>query len=157
MNQLFNYFHAIRPLNVLLSGVSVLIASYILNITNNYMTIIIAIVVMLFCSSANIINDLFDITTDKISHPNRPIILLNNIQFNYNLVLLLIILLLSAIVLSYLYFHFYANLFLVLILPNSSSISRHFFIRLYGLSDVFIFKAILTNLGFFLFGQDKVS
>ena len=48
----------IRPLNVLLSGATVLIAAYLLNNNDNHLIFIASIVVMMFCGFANIINDL---------------------------------------------------------------------------------------------------
>ena len=115
MNQIINYFHIIRPLNVFLSGITVLIAAYLLEEITNYITFIISIVVMLSCACANIINDLFDINTDKINKPTRPIVLLNNLNFNYHIIVLLIVLLLFIITLSGIYFSWQANSFLFFI------------------------------------------
>ena len=115
MKQIFNYFYIIRPLNVLLSGLTIFLASYILNETNYYIIFIMSSVVMLLCACANIINDLFDINTDQINNPNRPIIMSNNINFNYSLIYILIFLLLLAAILSSIYFDFYTNIFLFFI------------------------------------------
>ena len=71
MSLIFNYFAMIRPLNVLLSGITVFIASYLLNHVANHLTLTTAIVVMFMCAFANIINDLFDIETDKINKPKK--------------------------------------------------------------------------------------
>ena len=115
MKQIFNYFYIIRPLNVLLSGLTIFLASYILNETNYYIIFIMSSVGMLLCACANIINDLFDINTDRINNPNRPIIASNNANFNYNLKFVLILFLLCVVVLSNIYFDFYTNIFLLFI------------------------------------------
>ena len=71
MNQIFYCFQMIRPLNVLLSGITVFIAAYLINQNNYALICIISIVVMSFCSFGNIINDLFDVNTDKINKPQK--------------------------------------------------------------------------------------
>ena len=71
MNYIFHYFNMIRPLNVLLSGITVFLAAYLLNTSNHSITAYIAITVMLFCAFANIINDLFDTQTDVINRPKK--------------------------------------------------------------------------------------
>jgi len=113
MNQIFHYFQMIRPLNVLLSGITVFIASYILNQTNCKMIWIISIIVMLFCSFANIINDLFDFDTDKINNPKKyfKILLLNS----STILITLITLLISALILAHLFLPINAIYYLYLI------------------------------------------
>ena len=108
MSLIFNYFTMIRPLNVLLSGCSVLVASYIINGINNQLTYIITIVVMCICAFANIINDLFDTETDKINNPKKYFI--NNAP-KYELVMILLWLLIMPITLVHFYFSLNAILY----------------------------------------------
>ena len=153
MKAIFNYFHVIRPLNVLLSGLTSCIASYILYSNNYYIIFIISLVVMIFCACANILNDLFDISTDTINNPDRPIISSNSTLFNYNLIFILIFLILFSGGLSYIYFNFSSNLFLILIflliliytpflkgIPLLGNITISLI-----LASVFIFPAIVLN------------
>ena len=100
----------IRPLNVLLSGITVFIATYLLDVIDYNMTLYIAIVVMLFCSFANIINDLFDTHTDAINSPKKYLqtLLLTG---PYTVIILFIILIFSFF-LSYLYFSINAQYYL---------------------------------------------
>tara|TARA_B100001250_G_C19727486_1_gene756797 strand:+ start:299 stop:1150 length:852 start_codon:yes stop_codon:yes gene_type:complete len=113
MNQIFHYFHIIRPLNVLISGITVIVAAYLLNDLHNYLTLSTAFIVMLYCGSANILNDIRDIHTDTINKPNRSTIVLNNPKFNQQALFIayLFIMLGAAIAVSY--FSLYANLFLL--------------------------------------------
>ena len=157
MNTIFNYFHVIRPLNVLLSGLTSCIASYLLHSNNYYIIFIISLVVMILCACANILNDLFDINTDAINNPNRPIILSNSTLFNRNLIFILIVLVSFAGLLSYLYFNFSGNLFLILIFLLIVAYTPFLKgIPLLGnmtisliLASVFIFPAIVLNNNFF--------
>lgn len=115
MKHLFHYFSIIRPLNVLLSGITVLLASYLLDEFYHNLTFIVMIVVMLSCSFANIINDLFDIETDRVNKPNRSIIFLNNLRFNYNIFILAIVLFITIITLATFYFSYQTILLLCFI------------------------------------------
>ena len=63
----------LRPLNVLISGISVVIASKIIQIDNNSLVLTLSVIVMLFTSGANILNDFIDYKIDLINRPYRPI------------------------------------------------------------------------------------
>ena len=150
MNQIIKYFIIIRPLNVVLSGITVLIASYLLSQINNYMTIIIALIVMLSCAAANIINDLLDIKTNRINAPTRPIIIEDNIYFTNKIIIMLVGIISIVIILSIIYLHYYAKIFfftiILLIMIYTPILKR---IPLIGnitisfiISSVFIFSEI---------------
>ena len=113
MNQIFHYFEMIRPLNVLLSGITVFIAAYLLNQADYKLIFIISIVVMLFCSSANIINDLFDLDTDKINHPKK-YLKISSLNKSIMIIITLALLILSLI-LAHIYFPLNAIYYLYLI------------------------------------------
>ena len=69
MNKILMLLKLIRPLNVLLGIISVLIiSSFSLNHINIVLTII---VVASFIASSNIINDLFDQQTDQINNRKK--------------------------------------------------------------------------------------
>jgi len=71
---MINTIKLIRPFNVFLGGCAVAITTYILNhSTFDKQTTYIYIVVMLFIGASNILNDFFDLTSDKTNHPSRPI------------------------------------------------------------------------------------
>ena len=153
MSSIFSYFKIIRPLNVLLSGITTYIASYILNGSNNFIIFIMCCVVMIFCIIANIINDLFDYKTDQINKPHSPMISSHNINFSYYLISIIVLLLLFTLVLSYFYFNFFSHLFLILIfiliiiytpvlkgIPLLGNITISFI-----LASVFLFPAIVLN------------
>ena len=72
----------IRPLNVILSGCAVYIAAHIINesfSTNtidflSFSSIIFQILVVCsYTAASNVINDIYDIKSDAINHPNRPL------------------------------------------------------------------------------------
>lgn len=64
----------IRPLNVVISITSVCISAFILNKLNfNYDLIHTIVVVAGFTAISNLINDIFDIKTDKINRPEKPL------------------------------------------------------------------------------------
>ena len=117
MDLIFTYFKMIRPINVLLSGLTVFIASYLLNNIYNPLTLITSLVVMLLCAFANIINDLFDTETDKI---NKPKVYFNNIQLikksdKYLLQIILLNMLIIPFCLAHLHFTKNAIIYLYLI------------------------------------------
>ena len=113
MNKILHYFQMTRPLNVLLSGITVFIAAYILNKYTHPLLWAIITVVMLFCSFANIINDLFDLNTDRINNPKKYFknLLLNN----FILLAILLLLLITSLILAHTYFPQYAIFYLYLI------------------------------------------
>jgi len=111
----------IRPLNVIISGITVFIAAYLLNQNNYHLITITSIIVMCFCSFANIINDLFDIDTDKVNNPKK---YFPNFQLNspyktnlakYIILIILIMLLSIALTLAHIYFSEKAIYYLYLI------------------------------------------
>ena len=74
MKELYYYFKIIRPLNVFISCVAVIFSATILNSLHKFSTLVLTtLVVMLFTSAANIINDVMDLQIDKINRPLRPI------------------------------------------------------------------------------------
>jgi 4-hydroxybenzoate polyprenyltransferase len=64
----------IRPLNVLISGFSMILASRIINAgDSSNLAFLISGIVMLFTSGANVLNDYVDYKIDTINRPLRPI------------------------------------------------------------------------------------
>lgn len=67
-------FFLIRPLNVLIAGLSTLIAASLSPIFNYQQQVVYAILSVVFITAAaNIVNDIFDIEIDKINKPGRPL------------------------------------------------------------------------------------
>ena len=74
MKDIYNYFLLIRPLNVLVSGLAMIISAAILDsLDQKLMVILIALVVMIYTAAANSINDVLDLEIDKVNRPSRPI------------------------------------------------------------------------------------
>ena len=74
MESIKNYFLLIRPLNVLVSGLAMVVATAILdNTEETRILILIVLIVMLYTAAANAINDVLDLEIDKINRPSRPI------------------------------------------------------------------------------------
>ena len=115
MSQIFHYFQMIRPINVLLSGITVFISAYLLNQHQYQLTLITSIVVMSFCSFANIINGLFDYDTDKINNPEKYLSTLKINSHSYIMLIVILILPSIALILGHLYFPQYAIYYLYLI------------------------------------------
>ena len=67
-------FQMIRPLNVVLSTICVLITAYLIDNWQPIQIILyVMIVVACFTAGGNILNDIIDIKTDIINRPNRPL------------------------------------------------------------------------------------
>jgi len=63
-----------RPINVIISIISVLITAFILKIDYfSTLVLITCLVVAGFTIFSNVINDIFDLKTDKINRPNKPL------------------------------------------------------------------------------------
>ena len=74
MKDIYNYFLLIRPLNVLVSGLAMLISAAILDsLDQKLMVILVVLVVMAYTAGANSINDVLDLEIDKVNRPSRPI------------------------------------------------------------------------------------
>ena len=73
IRKLLSHIILLRPLNVLISGISVVIASKIIQIDNNSLVLTLSVIVMLFTSGANVLNDFIDYKIDLINRPHRPI------------------------------------------------------------------------------------
>ncbi|MFL3006258.1 MAG: geranylgeranylglycerol-phosphate geranylgeranyltransferase [Candidatus Neomarinimicrobiota bacterium] len=74
MKDIYNYFLLIRPLNVLVSGLAMIISAAILdNLGQELMVILIVLVVITYTAGANSINDVLDLEIDKVNRPSRPI------------------------------------------------------------------------------------
>ena len=86
MKNIYNYFLLIRPLNVLVSGLAMVISAAILDsLGQELMVILIVLVVMAYTAGANSINDVLDLEIDKVNRPSRPIPS-NNIERNKALI-----------------------------------------------------------------------
>ena len=74
MKKLFVYIATIRPLNVILGGLTILISSFIVKYNGPTSFVIFAVlVVMFYTAGANTLNDYFDYKIDKINRPDRAI------------------------------------------------------------------------------------
>jgi len=72
MNTIFSYMNILRPLNLIFSALSVIIAAYLTHSLNQTVTIINAVIVVVtFAGASNILNDLFDINIDRVNQPHR--------------------------------------------------------------------------------------
>ena len=74
MKGIYSFLLLIRPLNVLVSGLAMIISAAILDsLDQKLMVVLIALVVMTYTAAANAINDVLDLETDKVNRPSRPI------------------------------------------------------------------------------------
>ena len=73
MRYLLGYIMIIRPLNVFLGGLTILISSLIIKYEGPISVILPVFVVMFFTIGANTLNDYFDYEIDKINRPDRAI------------------------------------------------------------------------------------
>jgi len=74
MKKLFVYIATIRPLNVILGGLTIVISSFIVKYNGSTSFVIFAVlVVMFYTAGANTLNDYFDYKIDKINRPDRAI------------------------------------------------------------------------------------
>ena len=74
MKYLLGYIMIIRPLNVFLGGLTILISSLIIKYEGPAISVILPVfVVMFFTVGANTLNDYFDYEIDKINRPDRAI------------------------------------------------------------------------------------
>ena len=119
MKFLYSLLIILRPLNVILSCTSVIIAMYVFN-GNIYHDIIFypLLVIFFYTSGANVINDLYDIKSDIINHPKRPLPSnnLNKKTVIFYCILLFLIGFLSSIKINFLAFCFCNFLILPLII-----------------------------------------
>lgn len=96
------YLKIIRPVNCVITFISVIVAAFIAN-ENSFPTIIVlfaAFAAALTAAAGNVINDYFDIEIDKIAHSDRPLVT-GQVTKN-NALILYLLLNLSALILSYL-------------------------------------------------------
>ena len=74
MNTILHHIKLLRPLNVITSGIAVLIATAILEeLDNVHILLLTAIIVMLYTAASNSLNDALDHEIDLINRPDRPI------------------------------------------------------------------------------------
>jgi len=75
MNKLKAYIKILRPLNLMIGAFAVVITASILNSLYMVYNWVTALVVVVLCNgAANALNDYFDLETDKINRPNRPLV-----------------------------------------------------------------------------------
>ena len=74
MNNIIAYFNIIRPLNVMVGSITILVSSLIAKYNGPINVVIFAaLVVTLYTVGANTLNDYFDYEIDKINRPDRAI------------------------------------------------------------------------------------
>ncbi len=143
------YFQLIRIQNLAIAIIAVLIANYMIKETNFELLVLSIICVCLTMAFGNVLNDVLDLESDYISHPQRPIPL-NNITVIKAKKIAIILLLIIFIVSFFL--NIYALMFLIFIIIPML-IGYNFFLKgvpLVGnitvsllLSFVFIFTEIV--------------
>jgi len=76
-SKIYSYIKITRPINVLITFLVVVVAILISQTeqTDLYIILIASIAASFVTAAGNIVNDIFDIETDKISHPNRVLVL----------------------------------------------------------------------------------
>jgi len=155
MIKILNILSAFRIWNIIIGIFSGYLAAEIISPGINFMSILnLMSQIFLVMAFGNLINDFQDIETDKISHPNRHLVL-GTITFKETKkILSLLVLLIIAVSIS---FNIQANLFLyVIILPLLTFYNKLFkSIPLLGniviaflLSSIFIFTELLLTGGF---------
>ena len=75
--KILSYIKITRPINVLITFFVVVVAIFISQTiqTDLYTIFLASIAASLVAAAGNIVNDIYDVETDKISHPQRPIVL----------------------------------------------------------------------------------
>ena len=74
ISSFYNHLELLRPFNVLISALAMIISASILGELLNLEKLIpVIITVMCFTGAANAINDFIDFKIDQINRPNRPI------------------------------------------------------------------------------------
>ena len=75
MKKIKPYIKILRPLNLMIGAFAVIITASILNSLHMVFNWVIALVVVVVCNgAANALNDYFDLETDRINRPNRPLV-----------------------------------------------------------------------------------
>ena len=74
MKIIYHHIKLLRPLNVMTSGLAIIIATAILDELNNHHVLLITTcIVMLYTAASNALNDALDYEVDLINRPERPI------------------------------------------------------------------------------------
>ena len=74
MNSLLAHIKLLRPLNVFIAGLAMVLASAILGVLTEINTVIrVVMVVLCYTGAANALNDVVDYNIDLINRPMRPI------------------------------------------------------------------------------------
>ena len=74
MKIIYHHIKLLRPLNVMTSGLAIIIATAILDELNNHHVLLITTcIVMLYTAASNALNDALDYEIDLINRPDRPI------------------------------------------------------------------------------------
>lgn len=76
-SKIFSYIKITRPINVIITFFVVVVAILISQTeqTSFYIIILASIAASLVTAAGNIVNDIYDVESDKISHPNRVLVL----------------------------------------------------------------------------------
>jgi geranylgeranylglycerol-phosphate geranylgeranyltransferase len=69
----FSYIQILRPVNVLMAGCAVCLGFWLSHAHNGYTVILLTISAFAATGFGNVINDILDLPSDRISHPDRPL------------------------------------------------------------------------------------
>ena len=87
MNKLITYIYILRPINILICLISILICTYLINALSSPILPYAILTVLCFTGASNILNDIFDYNIDKINKPDK--VKLYDIIKKNNLILLM--------------------------------------------------------------------
>ena len=71
MNKLITYIYILRPINILICLISILICTYLISALSSPILPYAILTVLCFTGASNILNDIFDYNIDKINKPDK--------------------------------------------------------------------------------------
>ena len=119
-----NIIKILRFHNLVLGAIAVFVSGYLLNKPFDLLIINCAIVVMITMGLGNVVNDLFDIKSDKINHPDRPLV---NNSLSYQNVCLIILCLFFFLIYFLFELNYFAIIFLILFVLPVTFLYNYFF------------------------------
>tara|TARA_Y100001970_G_C14097973_1_gene783796 strand:- start:377 stop:1216 length:840 start_codon:yes stop_codon:yes gene_type:complete len=75
MNKYLSIIQIIRPLNVFISLIATIIAALLINQINSPLLPFVCCIIISFVAASNVINDIYDVSIDKINKPKRTLVL----------------------------------------------------------------------------------
>ena len=135
MNKYLSIIQIIRPLNVFISLIATIIAALLINQINSPLLPFVCCIIISFVAASNVINDIYDVSIDKINKPKRTLVL-GSLSILTSKIIVFVLYTLGSI--ASLFIHYKGGMFSIFIILPLLILYTPFIKKIVFLGNIFV-------------------